>query len=215
METARGRWTAPLTPRPVRSACAKNPVLRSSPPNPSVDAPTSEHQRWFADQVQPHEAALRSYVRGAFPAVRDVDDVVQESYLRIWRLRASEPIRCARAFLFTIARNIALKRVTRQRVSPEMVVGDLAALGIVAEGHDAAESAARNETFLLLIEALASLPPRCREVTVLRKLKGVPQKEIAAMLGIAEKTVEEQVARGVRRCEDFLRKRGVTHFLPR
>jgi RNA polymerase sigma-70 factor (ECF subfamily) len=180
-----------------------------------VEPPPVERERWFADQVQPHEAALRSYVRGAFPGVRDVDDVVQESYLRIWRQRASEPIRCARAFLFTIARNIALKRVGRQRRSPEIVVGDLAALGIVAEGHDAAESAARNETFLLLIEALATLPPRCRDITVLRKLKGVPQKEIAATLGISEKTVEEQVARGVRRCEDFLRKRGVTQFLAR
>src|SRR6185295_11275088 len=140
-------------------------------------------------------------------------DVVQESYLRIWRSRATEPIRCARAFLFTIARNVALKCVGRQRRSPEIVVGDLAALGIVAEGHDAAEAAARNETFLLLIEALATLPPRCREITVLRKLQGVPQKEIAARCGIAEKTVEEQVARGVRRCEDYLRKRGVTYFV--
>lgn len=180
-----------------------------------METPSSEHRRWFTDEVQPHEGALRSYVRGAFPAVRDVDDVVQESYLRIWRSRAAEPIRCARAFLFTVARNIALKRVGRQRLSPEIVVGDLAALGIVAEGHDAAETAARNETFLLLIEALATLPPRCREITVLRKLKGVPQKEIAARFGIAEKTVEEQVARGVKRCEDYLRKRGVTHFLAR
>jgi RNA polymerase sigma factor (sigma-70 family) len=180
-----------------------------------VETPSSEHRRWFADEVQPHDAALRSYVRNAFPAVRDVDDVVQESYLRIWRSRVSEPIRCARAFLFTIARNIALKRVGRQRTSPEIVVGDLAALGLVAEGHDAAETAARNETFRLLIEALASLPPRCRDITVLRKLKGVPQKEIAARFGIAEKTVEEQVARGVRRCEDYLRKRGVIQFLAR
>jgi RNA polymerase sigma-70 factor (ECF subfamily) len=180
-----------------------------------VETPSSEHRRWFADEVQPHDAALRSYVRGAFPAVRDVDDVVQESYLRIWRSSATVPIRCARAFLFTIARNIALKRVGRQRVSPEIVVGDLAALGIVAEGHDAAETAARNETFLLLIEALATLPPRCREITVLRKLKGVPQKEIAARFGIAEKTVEEQVSRGVKRCEDYLRRCGVTHFLAR
>lgn len=180
-----------------------------------MENPPSEHRRWFADEVQPHDSALRSYVRGSFPAVRDVDDVVQESYLRIWRSKATEPIRCARAFLFTIARNIALKSVLRQRSSPEVVVGDLAALGIVAEGHDAAEAAMKNETLLLLIEALATLPSRCREITVLRKLKGVSQKEIAARFNIAEKTVEEQVARGVKRCEDYLRKRGVTRFLAR
>jgi RNA polymerase sigma-70 factor (ECF subfamily) len=64
----------------------------------------------------------------------------------------------------------------------------------------------------LLVQALATLPPRCREVTVLRKLKGIPQREVAARLGIAEKTVEEQVARGVRRCEAWLRKQGVSSF---
>jgi hypothetical protein len=48
--------------------------------------------RWFAEEVQPHEASLRAYMRGAFPMVRDVDDVVQESYLRVWRARAAQPI---------------------------------------------------------------------------------------------------------------------------
>lgn len=204
--------TVPLTHWSARSACAAVADF-VTPAERSVETPPSEQQRWFTEEVQPHETALRSYVRNAFPGIRDVDDVVQESYLRIWRSRATEPILCARAFLFTVARNVALKCVGRQRRSPEIVVGDLAALGIVAEGHNAAEATARNETILLLIEALATLPPRCREITFLRKLKGVPQKEIAARCGVAEKTVEEQVARGVRRCEDYLRKRGVTYFL--
>jgi len=38
--------------------------------------------------------------------------VVQESYLRIWRSRAAEAIRCTGAFLFSIARTTALKRGT-------------------------------------------------------------------------------------------------------
>ncbi len=75
-----------------------------------------------------------------------------------------------------------------------------------------AETAGTNEKVHLLVQALATLPPRCREITVLRKLKGVPQKDVAARLGVAEKTVEEQVARGVKRCERFLRQHGITSF---
>jgi DNA-binding NarL/FixJ family response regulator len=37
----------------------------------------------------------------------------------------------------------------------------------------------------------------------------VPQKEIAVRLRIAEKTVEVQVVRGVKRCGDYLRRHGV------
>jgi len=178
-----------------------------------VDSPQSNSAKWFADEVQPHDAALRAYVRVAFPAERDVEEVVQESYLRLWRSHTVEPIRSARAFLFTVARHVALNRLSRERASPVTSVGDLAALPVLDSGADAAETAARNETFRLLLHALATLPPRCREITVLRKLQGIPQREVATRLGLSEKTVEEQVARGVRRCETYLRAHGVTRFL--
>ncbi|MFM9956267.1 MAG: RNA polymerase sigma factor [Opitutaceae bacterium] len=57
--------------------------------------------------------------------------------------------------------------------------------------------------------AIDSLPARCREILILRKLRGVPQKAIAAQLGLSEQTVQVQVSRGVRRCEEFLRAHGV------
>lgn len=187
--------------------------LRVRPRNfPPVDSPQSEGSRWFVEEVQPHEPVLRSYLRGSFPAVRDIDDVVQESYLRVWKARASQPVRCARAFLFTVARHIALNLSARERRSPLMAVGDLAALPVLEEGTGVSDPVEKHETLRLLVEALAELPPRCREVTVLRKLRGLSQKEVAAALDIAEKTVDEQLARGVRRCEAYLRKRGVTCF---
>jgi RNA polymerase sigma factor (sigma-70 family) len=167
--------------------------------------------RWFAAEVHPHDAQLKAYLRSSFPAVRDIDDVVQESYLRIWRSRAVQPIHSAKAFLFKVARHVALNLVDRQRASPVMVVGDLAALPVLDNRPGVVETVSKNEKVRLLVLALATLPPRCREITILRKLKGVPQRDVAAQLGIAEKTVEEQVARGVRRCEDYLRRHGVTN----
>jgi RNA polymerase sigma-70 factor (ECF subfamily) len=167
--------------------------------------------RWFAAEVHPHDAQLKAYLRSSFPAVRDIDDVVQESYLRIWRSRAVQPIHSAKAFLFKVARHVALNLVDRQRASPVMVVGDLAALPVLDSRPGVVETVSKNEKVRLLVLALATLPPRCREIIILRKLKGVPQKDVAARLGIAEKTVEEQVARGVKRCEEYLRRRGVTN----
>jgi RNA polymerase sigma factor (sigma-70 family) len=56
------------------------------------------------------------------------------------------------------------------------------------------------------------LPDRCREIFILRKLKQVPQKEIASRLGISERTVESQVTRGMKLCEAFFRHRRVHSF---
>ena len=77
------------------------------------------------------------------------------------------------------------------------------------DGASVPERVSRQEVYDLLGEALSTLPARCHEITVLRKLQGLSQREVAARLGLSEKTVAEQVARGVRRCEEFLRRRGI------
>jgi RNA polymerase sigma-70 factor (ECF subfamily) len=167
--------------------------------------------RWFSSEVHRHEPALRSYLHSSFPAVRDVDDVVQESYLHILRKSAVMPIRSARAFLFTVARNLALDHVRRNRRSPIDAFGDLAALPVADTGEraDVAKTVSRDEKVRRLIEAIDGLPPRCREVVVLRKLKLLPQREVAERLGISEKGVEIQLLRGRTKCRSYLRKHGI------
>lgn len=174
--------------------------------------PDTETARWFASEVQPHEPALRGYLRGSFPAVRDVDDVVQESYLRMWRARAEQPIQSARAFLFTVARRLALDLVRREAVSPLQRVADIAGLPVLEERPSVADTLGQQEKIKLLARAVGSLPARCREVVMLHKIQGLPQREVATRLGLSEKTVENQVALGVKRCEEFFRRRGVEYF---
>ncbi len=192
-------------------AVAPPPVPQAMSPPPSEPVVScSEPMRWFAQEVQPHEAVLKAYLRGAFPAVRDqVEDVVQESYLRIWKARAGQPIRSAKAFLFQIARRLAVDLVRGNRTVSFEAMPDLDASAVIDLGADVAETACKSEEVLLLMEALESLPPRCREIMVLRKFHNLPQKVVAERLGLSELTVQEQVYRGVRRCEKFFLRRGV------
>ena len=46
--------------------------------------------------------------------------------------------------------------------------------------------------------ALASLPPKCKEVFLLAKLKGMKYREIAEKLNLSEKTIENQMTRAIR-----------------
>jgi DNA-directed RNA polymerase specialized sigma24 family protein len=41
--------------------------------------------------VQPHEADLRLFLRRQFPTVQDVDDLVQEAYVRLIRAMRAVP----------------------------------------------------------------------------------------------------------------------------
>jgi DNA-directed RNA polymerase specialized sigma24 family protein len=97
-----------------------NPVP-SSEPTVSV---LNRESEWFMQEVQPHAGKLKSYLQSSFPSVRDVDDVVQESFLQIWRVRAARPITSARGLLFIIARNVALNLAQRQRSAPVCTVAD-------------------------------------------------------------------------------------------
>lgn len=181
------------------------------PSDPHVNPPReTDHSRWFVEEMHPHESSLRSYLHGSFPAVRDVDDVVQESFLRVWRARAAQPIASARAFLFKVARHLALDVLRHERRSPIDTVGNLASLNVSEEGRAVAATVSRNEKIQLLIAAIDDLPPRCRQVVILRKLKFVPQREVAAQLGISEKGVEIQLTRGLVRCREYLQRRGVS-----
>lgn len=185
------------------------------PPVPGATTyavPTVEQSQWFAREVHAHDSQLKSYLRGSFPAVRDVEDVVQESYLRVWRACATQRIHSAKAFLFTVARHVALKVVRKNGNAPFVALSDLAALRVLDEGPNAAEAADVQEKIDLLADAVMTLPPRCREIIILHKLQGRPQKEVAGSLGLSERTVERQVRIGVKRCLGYLQQHGVRNF---
>jgi RNA polymerase sigma factor (sigma-70 family) len=175
-----------------------------------VSSPRSEQARWFAEEVQPHESSLRRYLRGVFPSLPDVDDLVQESYARLIRARESGRVGYAKAFLFTTARNAALDIFRRRKVVAIDGVENLAALSVAEDRPDAAEAVNKQQELELLSAAVRDLPDRCRQVLTLRLLYGMSQKEIAADLGISEHTVKAQLAKGMRRCADYFEERGVS-----
>ncbi len=171
--------------------------------------PDSEHFRWFAEHVQPHEPELRAFLRRRFPTVQDIDDLVQESYARLMRARTAGSIVEPRAYLFTTARNIAFDLFRRHRPISIEDLAESQRLAVVEEGADAAESASHAQEIELLVAAINALPERCREVVTLRKLHGLSYRDIALRLGISENTVNAQLAIGVVRCRQYLATRGV------
>ena len=172
-----------------------------------MQTPPSDHARWFADEVQQHEAALRGYLRSAFPSL-EVDDVVQESYLKLWRARTVGRIASTKAYLFAIARHTALTLFHRRRIFSPTPVNELPDSRVLADDPDAVQALVARERFALMSQAIAQLPDRCRAVLCLAVLRGCSNAEIAATLGLSENTVRVHLARGIRKCAAFLRAKG-------
>lgn len=172
-----------------------------------MSAIDSNSDRWFAEQVQPHEGMLRAWLHSRFPRESDVDDIVQEAYARVLEARATTAIESPKAFLFATARNLVLARFRRQQaVNGQYGLAEFDLESVLDETADVPQAVARAQELELLTQAIQSLPTRCRQVLTLRKIYGLSQKDVAAQLGITENTVEAQGVIGLRKLSEYFEK---------
>lgn len=114
--------------------------------------------------MQPHESLLRAWLQSPFASEGDIDDVVQEAYARMLRARERGAVISPKAFLFTVARNLALDRVRHRHVIHLEPLVENEALSVLEEDDGIPESVARNQELELLTQAIQSLPNRCRRI---------------------------------------------------
>ncbi len=179
------------------------------PAPPCTVNPPADDEHWFRESVQPHEGALRGYLRRKYPTL-DTDDVVQESYLKLFRMRSVRQIVFAKAFLFTVASNTANTLFRRRKLYSDVPVSELPDSQVLEDtASDAFELINTRQQQALLVEVVAELPVRCREIFMLRLARGLTNAEIAQQLGLSEGTVRTQVVRAMHRCTEMLKERGV------
>lgn len=163
----------------------------------------SEQSRWFETHLRPYEPMLRAWLQSRFPRA-ELDDILQEAYLRVLQAREKEPMQSPKAFLFAVARNLALDQTRHRQVAGENDRARIEDFDICDETADVSESVARNQELELLTAAIQSLPDRCRRIFTLRKVYGLSQSDIAGKLGVSTHTVSAQLTIGVHKCTEYM-----------
>jgi RNA polymerase sigma factor (sigma-70 family) len=172
-----------------------------------------DRREWFLNQIFRHRAALHRYLRKFTSGAEDVEDLVQETYVRMYALRDYRTVDSPRALLFRIAHNTAVERARRQHTQATDSMGDLTALNLYSGDAPADEQIDARYRFESFCAAVDRLPPLCRRVFVLRKVYRLSHDEIAEVLGVAHSTIEKHVAKGLLRCRDYLRDTGLMESL--
>jgi RNA polymerase sigma-70 factor (ECF subfamily) len=159
-----------------------------------------EHQvdDWFMQDVLPLEPALTRFLQRNWRQPAEIADLRQETYARAYEAALRERPKLVKPFLFQIARNLMIDRLRRQSVVSLETMADFDWANVTDDRPSLESHVAARQQLRLLQEALDDLPPRCRQIVVMRKIDGLPQKEVARRMGIAVETVENQVAKGVR-----------------
>jgi RNA polymerase sigma factor (sigma-70 family) len=153
---------------------------------------------WFEKEVLPLEAMLLRFLRRNWRDKDEVYDILQEVYTRVYESAGHEPPRQVKPFVFSIARNLMIDRLRQMNVVPIEAVADFDQLNVLDDSPTPEQNVSARQELRLLQETLNTLPARCRQIVLLRKVEGVSQREVALKLGITEEVVEHQIAKAIR-----------------
>jgi RNA polymerase sigma-70 factor (ECF subfamily) len=153
---------------------------------------------WLASHVLPVEPALRGWLRKARHAEFDIDDIIQETYARLFQAPEVEKVVHVRAYVFRTAHSVVADRFRRKNV---VAIADLADLENLANAVEVLTPedhvGARNELRLLL-DMTKAFPEKTRRVFFLSRIEGLSMKEVGRRTGIPVSTVEKHIARAFR-----------------
>jgi RNA polymerase sigma-19 factor, ECF subfamily len=200
---------------PLKTSFANEPETSAD------DVSTDADERAWVDRIRAgdmdaFEALYRTYWQRLYSfafryvhSKEDAEEVAQEVFFRIWRGRAHwVPAGAVRNYLYLAVRNAARDRLERAAVARRWQLVQVErfsdppapAAPEIESNVEAPELAAAVE------RALAELPSKRSAVCRLRLIDGLSYAQIAGRLGICEKTVETQLARGLKSLREQIRQ---------
>jgi RNA polymerase sigma-70 factor (ECF subfamily) len=159
-------------------------------------------ERAAADLVERHARPLARFLAGAGAPDADVDDLVQETFIRAFRSVDRFRGQCQfRTWLLTIGGNV-LKDFGRRAARRKVVPLDESVRDVTGDPHDQAEA---SETEEMLVAGLKKLPRLQREVFLLRAQQGLEYEEIAAALATTPGAARVHYHHAVRRLKEIVK----------
>ena len=155
---------------------------------------------------------LRNFLGRFLSQRQDIEDVVQETYLRAYNAEQSgckpgKVIDYPKAFLFQIAKNIALTELSRKSRRITDYIEDVELSLVLDNGATTEEELEAQEHIDLICEAVTTMPERRQRIYLMRKVHGASHQEIADTLGISISAVEKHLLKAMLVCRDYIRER--------
>ncbi|TKB45595.1 sigma-70 family RNA polymerase sigma factor [Thalassotalea mangrovi] len=163
----------------------------------------NNNNQWFLEFSKQTKIKLTASL-SKLVSLDEVDDIVQEAYLKLFEISQQKNIENPQALLFRIARNITISRLRHENVVRASVrsVYDIDQDRLNQLSNE--EKIRQEDERRLLDEAIANLPNACRQVFLLRKVQQKSHKEIATLLNVSTKTVENHITKAMKLCREYV-----------
>jgi RNA polymerase sigma factor (sigma-70 family) len=141
---------------------------------------------------------LRRFLRTRVRNAADIPDIIQEAFLRFLRVPSHETIRVPEAYIFTIARHVALQHKLEAAASETSIELDkaLSELRCITDADPALEVTAE-QCLQKLDEALHDMAPKVQTTFLLYRRDGMSMEDISERLGISRQMAKKYLVKAL------------------
>ncbi|WP_232313726.1 RNA polymerase sigma factor [Sphingobium sp. TCM1] len=147
----------------------------------------------------PHVPALRNWLSGQLRNSSDIDDVVQDIWLRLCgRDEGQKPIDNVRSYMFQTARSVLADRHRRASVRLADRHQELTEFDHPVEEVTPERVLMGKQQVLTVSQRIAMLPERTRDIFLLNRFDQMSYRDIAQAMGLSVSAVEKHMMKALR-----------------
>lgn len=151
----------------------------------------------FCSFVDLYSKDLYHFALGYVNVRELAEEVVSDVFLEVWnnRFRLDEIVNI-KSWLLVMVRNRAISYLRKEQIDNTVSFDEIGEFHVpLFQLPD--DNIISREEIAKINQAIAALPPRCKEVFVLAKIEKQPYKKIAEMLNISVKTINVHIAKAL------------------
>ena len=145
---------------------------------------------------------LQRYLRSRLQTDEDAQELAQETYLRMMRIKRTDLILNPQAYLFRIAKNLVYDLYAGHRLDCD---GSIDLDSLESENHSPEETTAQKVRMKHVTRVMEELSPKCQAVACLYWQEGLTQQEISEEVGLSRSMVQKYLTQSLTYCQRRLR----------
>ena len=144
----------------------------------------------YEEMFRRFQPALVKYAASMLFSIEDAREVVQDVFINVWQKRETlEFGEGLKSYLYRAVRNQTLNKIQRNKID---TISLDEKIYVMAQEVDMGDEV-KNQRLREVFRQIETLPPNCKEIFLMSRVEGLSHKEIAEILEISRKTVENQV----------------------
>lgn len=152
-----------------------------------------------------YQTTIRSFI-SRIVKPDDIDDIVQETYVRSYEASLKQEIKYARSYMLKTAKNLAFNHNAKWDNKFNDSIEDFIEPPVELSSTLFEDDYESKERFLCFCRATDKLSGSVRKCFILKKVYGFSQKEIAQYMRLSESTVEKHIAKGLLKSVQYMEK---------